>query len=165
MPIVLNGSTGITSPAIDLSSPLPVQEGGTGQSTVSGEIVETTKSQTLTNKTALGLRSTYNVSNLGSVTGSVNIDLSLVHEFVFTVSGNVNLSFSNSPAVGTSQVVYLRIANGAAFAIDFPVGTRFDNLTLPTLTASGVDLLGVKWDSITSSYMVFVIGLNVGAPA
>lgn len=165
MSVIINGTTGISAPALDLSTPLPIQEGGTGKTTVSGEIVETSKTQTLTNKTALGLRSTYTVANLGSVTGTVTVNLSLAHEFVFTVAGNITLSFTNSPAAGTSQVVYLRITNGAAFAVDFPAGTRFDNLTLPTLTASGVDMLGVKWDSITSSYMVFVIGLNVGAPA
>lgn len=36
MSITLNGSSGITSPALDLTTPLPITEGGTGASTADG---------------------------------------------------------------------------------------------------------------------------------
>lgn len=113
--------------------------------------------------TATGLK--FTVSALGNITGATTIDLATAQEFTATVTGNVTLSFANAPAAGESQVVYLRLSNAGAFTITWPAGTKFDDSTAPELTATGADLLGVKYDATTSTYMVFVIGLNVGVAA
>lgn len=107
----------------------------------------------------------FTVVPLGNINAPVNLDLSTAQEFTATVTGDMTVSFTNAPGVDESQVVYLRLTNPGAFAITWPVGTQFDSVTAPTLSPEGVDLLGVKYDSTTSSYAVFVIGLNVGVPA
>ena len=104
---------------------------------------------------------TYVVADLGSVSGATEIDLSDAQEFTSTITGNTTFSFSNAPAAGQSQVVYLRLTNAGAYTITWPAGTMFAGAEAPTLTASGVDLLGVKYDPMTGTYMVFVIGLEV----
>lgn len=111
---------------------------------------------------ATGLK--YTVSALGNITGATAIDLATAQEFTGTLTGDVTVSFTNAPAADQSQIIYLRLTNAGAFAITWPADTKFDTATAPTLTADGVDLIGVKYDSVTSTYMVFVIGLNVGVP-
>ncbi|OWT55273.1 hypothetical protein [Candidimonas nitroreducens] len=101
----------------------------------------------------------FNVSALGNVSGSQTIDLSSATEFTMTVTGDTTFAFSNAPASGESQVVYLRIEDGGAHTVAWPSGTQFDDSgTAPELTSSGVDLLGVKRDSTTSTNMIFVLG-------
>jgi hypothetical protein len=58
--------------------------------------------------------------------------------------------------------VYLRLTNAGSATITWPASTKFASKTAPTFTTSGVDLVGVKYDQITSTYMVFVVGLNIG---
>jgi len=57
---------------------------------------------------------TYVVADLGSVSGATEIDLSDAQEFTSAITGNTTFSFSNAPAAGQSQVVYLRLTNAGA---------------------------------------------------
>lgn len=99
------------------------------------------------------------VTALGTITGTNTLDLSAAAEFTATLTATaVTFAFSNAPAAGRSQVVYLRLTNAGLCTITWPTLTKFAGGTLGTLTSAGTDLLGVKYDSTTSTYMVFAIG-------
>lgn len=103
----------------------------------------------------------YTVSALGNVSGTKTMDLAAAGEFTMTITGATTFAFTNTLAASRSEVVYLRITNGGSATITWPASTKFAAATAPTLTASGTDLLGVKYDTTTSTYMVFVIGLAI----
>lgn len=98
---------------------------------------------------------------LGSVSGTQTLNWAIASEWSFTVSAATTLAFTNPPASGFGEVVYLRITNGGAFTLTWPTGTQFAGGSAPTLTASGVDIIGVRYDTIAAQYQVFPIGLNV----
>lgn len=104
----------------------------------------------------------YSVQAIGTAPSTVTMDLGSYSEFMMTISVATTLAFTNTPAAGTSQVVYIRFTNAGSATVTWPTGTKFAGLTAPTFTASGVDLVGVTYDTATSTYMVFVIGLNIG---
>ena len=103
----------------------------------------------------------YTVSALGNVSGTKTMDLAAAGEFTMTITGATTFAFTNTLSAGRSEVVYLRITNGGSATITWPASTKFAAGTAPTLTTSGTDLLGVKYDTTTSTYMVFVIGLAI----
>lgn len=104
----------------------------------------------------------YTVQALGSVSGAHTLDLSAASEFTMTITGATTLAFTNTLAVNTSEVVIIRFTNAGSAVVTWPTGTQFAAKTAPTFTASGIDVVGVVYDTTTSTYMVFVIGLNVG---
>lgn len=131
---------------------------------ISGNVT-TTGVQTLSNKTFTGAKIT--LSALGTLTtGTTTIDLASAQAFTATItaSNTITIAFSNAPSAGTSQVVLLRLTNAGAGAIVWPANSKFAGGTSPTLTTSGVDVLGVYYDVTTTTYMVFVIGLDVKVP-
>jgi len=123
-----------------------------------GEVTLTT-AQTLSNKTITSAK--YVVSALGSISGTNTLDLATATEFTATLTGATTFAFSNAPGAGAGQVVYLRLTNAGSTTITWPLNTKFAGGTAPTLTISGVDLLAVKYDLTTTTYQVFVIGLDV----
>lgn len=133
-------------------------KGADGTNGTNGEVTLST-AQTISNKTIVSAR--YTVTALGSVSGTQTLDLSTATEFTATIAGATTFAFSNAPAAGTAQVDYLRLTNAGSATITWPANTKFASGAAPTLTSSGVDVLAVKWDPTTSTYMVFVIGLDV----
>lgn len=108
------------------------------------------------------------VSALGTLTtGTTTLDLKTaqVYTATITAANTITFAFSNAPASGQSQVVLLRLTNAGGGTIVYPANTKFAGGVAPTLTASGVDILGVYYDVTTTTYMVFVIGLDVKVPA
>jgi hypothetical protein len=106
--------------------------------------------------------STYSVSPLGNVSGSpVTVNLSTAAEFSMTITGATTFAFSNAPGSNLGQVVYFRMTNAGSATISWPTGTLFAGGTAPTFTASGIDLIGIRYDATSSVYTVFVIGLNL----
>jgi hypothetical protein len=103
----------------------------------------------------------YTVTALGSISGTQTLNLATASEWTMTITGATTIAFSNVPAAGNSQVVYIRFTNAGSAAITWPSGTQFPAGTAPTFTTSGVDLIGVKYDTTSSTYFVFVIGLNM----
>lgn len=101
------------------------------------------------------------VINLGSMTGTVNIDLAAGGEFYGTIAGATTITFTNAPAAGQSQIVLLRLTNPGAFAITWPAGTKFPGGSLGTLTAAGVDELGIKRDNVFGAYVVRVLAKDI----
>jgi hypothetical protein len=104
---------------------------------------------------------TYTVTALGSISGTQTLNLATASEWTMTITGATTIAFSNAPAANTAQVVYIRFTNAGSAAITWPSGTQFAGGTAPTFTTSGIDLIGVKYDTTSSTYFVFVIGLNM----
>lgn len=133
-------------------------KGADGTNGTNGE-VSLTAAQTISNKTIVSAK--YTVSALGSISGSNTLDLAAATEFTATLTGATTFAFSNAPGAGSGQVVYLRLTNAGATTITWPANTKFAGGTAPTLTSAGVDVLAVKYDLATTTYQVFVIGLDV----
>ena len=103
----------------------------------------------------------YTVSALGSVSGTQTLNLGSATEFTMTITGATTLAFTNTLGTNQSEVVYIRFTNAGSAAITWPSGAQFAGGTAPTFTTSGIDLIGVKYDTTSSTYFVFVIGLNM----
>lgn len=116
--------------------------------------VDTTKSRLLKGQE---LR----VTAMGNITGATTIDLSAGNVVTATATGNVTFSFSNVPGANQSQVQTLRLTNGGAFTLTWPANTKFAGGIPPTLTAAGIDYLGIYYDLTTTSYVVFLLGKDV----
>ena len=107
------------------------------------------------------------LSDLGTLTtGTTTINLATAQVFTATITAanTITVAFSNAPAAGQSQVVLLRLINAGSGTIVWPASTKFTGGIAPTLTVSGVDVLGVYYDVTTTTYMVFTVGLNVKVP-
>jgi hypothetical protein len=115
-------------------------------------------SPTITGRTQSDAYS-YTVIALGNQSGTLNLNLTNASEWTVTVTGNLTFAFTNSLASNTSQVIYLRLTNAGAYNIYWPTSTQFAAGTAPTFTTSGTDLIAVKYDTTSATYMVFVIGL------
>jgi hypothetical protein len=138
---------------------------GTSKTAPTGDVVGTTDAQTLSAKTLTGAKVT--VSALGTLTtGTTTLDLATAQVFTATItaSDTITFAFSNAPSSGQSQVVLLRLIDAGGGTIVWPANTKFTAGAAPTLTASGVDVIGVYYDVTTTTYMVFVIGLDVKVP-
>jgi hypothetical protein len=120
----------------------------------------------LTNPTFTGRvqsdASSYTVDALGNVSGNVTLNLGTASEWTMTITGTTTFTFTNTLAANLSEVVYLRLVNAGSATINWPALTKFAGKTAPSYTVSGTDLFGVKYDTTSSSYMVFVVGLNIG---
>jgi hypothetical protein len=160
------GSTGLTpstttTGAVTVAGTLAVANGGTGVTTSTGSSAVVLS----TTPTLTGPR--FIVSALGTLTtGTTTIDLATANSYsaTITASNTITIAFSNAPSAGNSQVVLLRLTNAGGGTLVWPANTKFAAGTAPTLTASGVDVLGVYYDVTTTTYMIFVIGLDVKVP-
>jgi hypothetical protein len=104
----------------------------------------------------------FSTSALGSVSGTQTLNLGLFTEFTMTITAATTFAFTNTLASNTSEVVFLKMTNAGAFTITWPASTKFAAKTAPTFTTSGVDIVGVLYDTDTATYMVLVVGLNIG---
>ena len=117
--------------------------------------------------TPVFIASRVTVSALGTLTtGTTTIDLATaqVYTATITASNTITIAFSNAPSAGQSQIVLLRLTDAGGGTIVYPANTKITAGTAPTLTTSGVDVLGVYYDVTTTTYMLFVIGLDVKVP-
>lgn len=98
------------------------------------------------------------LSNLGSLSGAQNIDVSTAQVFTFTVTGALAISFTNVAAGTLVTGVILRITNPGVAAITWPAGVRWPAGTEPDWTVDGIDLVvlltfdnGASWDAVRVS--------------
>ena len=78
-------------------------------------------------------------SDLGT---GVNIDISLGNYFTKTIAAVTTFTVSNVPTSGTVASFILDLTNGGAFTVTWWTGMKWAYGTVPTLTASGRDILG-----------------------
>ena len=118
-------------------------------------ITTATNTQTLTNKTVTGLKETK------VAMGSDNIDLSTGNYFTKTIAGATTLTVSNTAASGSVSAFVLELTNGGSATVTFFSGVTWAAATAPTLTASGVDVLGFFTTDGGTTWRGFVLGLGM----
>ena len=161
---VANGGTGITSFGAGVATFL----GTPSSANLATAVTDETGSGALvfgTTPVLVGSRIT--VSALGTLTtGTTTIDLATaqVYTATITAANTITVAFSNAPSAGQSQVVLLRLTDAGGGTIVWPANTKFTAGTAPVFTVSGVDVIGIYYDVTTTTYMVFVIGLDVKVP-
>jgi hypothetical protein len=100
--------------------------------------------------------------DLGSGTA---IDVSLGGLFYRTISGATTFTVSNVPSSGTVASFMLSLTNGGSAAITWWSGMRWPGGVAPTLTASGMDVLGFYTRDGGTTWTGLVLGRDVKAPA
>lgn len=98
----------------------------------------------------------------GSDGGAIAINLTLGNVATLTVQdAETTLSFTNPSATGKACSFTLILTNGASQTLNFPASVDWaNNGTAPTLTASGVDILGFMTIDAGTTWYGFVGGLN-----
>lgn len=74
--------------------------------------------------------------------GANDIDLATGNVFTKTITTTTTLTVSNVLASGNANSFILELTNGGAYAITYPLGSKFAGGIAFTLTASGKDILG-----------------------
>ena len=176
---ISQGGTGQTTASAAFNALAPAQTGNSGKflttdgtNTSWGNVSTPSATETLSNKTlsspivnsplVKGERAV--VSSLGTLsTGTTTIDLSTAQIFTATITAEatVTFAFTNAPAASQGQMVMLRLTNAGSGTINWPASTKYYGGSLPALTASGVDMLGVFYDTVTSTYVIFVLGKDI----
>jgi len=107
---------------------------------------------TISNSTVTG----FNLANysttrrdLGNITGTATMDLSLANDFTATVTGNVTVALTNYPSSGVVGCS-LSLVNGGAYTITF-TNAKYPAATAPSLSTSGIDTITfVTYDNGTT---------------
>lgn len=85
----------------------------------------------------------YQISLLGNVSGTTNLDLDAANFFACTVTGSTTFAPTNVPASGKWCGFLLEITNGG-INVNWPSGTTWPSgLTPASLTVSGVDIVSM----------------------
>lgn len=98
----------------------------------------------------------------GNVSGTYAINLSTANVHSATVTGNVTVSFTNVPA-GSNQTVslVLTLTNGGAHTITWPASVKWPGASVPSLTASGTDVLIFFTNNNGTTWYGFLSGANL----
>lgn len=152
---------------------LTVPSGGSGAATLTGylkgngtsaftgaasiPVADVTGAAPLASPTFTGTATTATADLLGPVRSNVTtvsasaIDCSLGNYFIKTASGALTWTFTNVPATRAFSVL-LELTNGGTGTQTWPAAVKWPGGTAPTLTASGVDVLGFITDDGGTSW-------------
>ena len=93
-----------------------------------------------------------------------DIDLSLGNYFTRTISGATTLTVSNVATSGDVAAFILVLTDGGSATVTYFSGVTFAGGTAPTLTASGVDILGFFTINGGTTWRGLVLALDIKAP-
>jgi hypothetical protein len=146
----------------------------------SGDIVGTTDTQTITNKTlgATELSGTLSMADnivdqavlqdyaiqgvaVGNVGATRTFDLETGNFFSATLDQASMFTFSNPVASGDFCGFIMELTNGGAFTITWPASVDWPGGTPPTLTAAGVDQLVFTTRDGGTTWFGLVAGLDI----
>lgn len=136
--------TGNADTATKLATPRAINGvnfDGTANISIAVGDVTLTGTQTLTNKTL----TTPLITGTREVRVAMpanDINLGTGNLFTKTISGATTLTVSNTPTTGNAASFILELTNAGIAAITWFSGVKWAGGTAPTLTASGVDVLG-----------------------
>ena len=137
-----NTISGIVASSFVLSNASGNLDGSAAQKVIpAGVVVGTTDAQTLSNKTI----TTPLITGTREVRVAMPanaIDLATGNLFTKTISGATTFTVSNVPTTGNAASFILELTNAGFAAITWFSGVKWAGGTAPTLTASGVDVLG-----------------------
>jgi len=153
MAVIINGTTGIDTPAITgMTTPLTVAQGGTGAATLAGAniaLVNTAQSFTAAQR-----------GSISTLTDGATItpDFSVANNFTVTLGGNRTLANPTNLTAGQSGSIF--IVQDATGSRTLAYGSYWDFAnggTAPTLTttANAVDRIDYVVRSTTSIHAVF----------
>lgn len=140
----LNAKAPLASPALTGTPTAPTAAVGTNTTqlaTTAHVFAERAATATLTNKTLTTPVLTGTCEVRVAMPANA-IDLSAGNVFTKTISGATTLTVSNTPTTGNAASFLLELTNAGSAAITWFSGVKWAGGTAPTLTASGVDVLG-----------------------
>lgn len=132
---VTNGGTGITSFGAGVATWL----GTPSSANLAAAVTDETGSGLLvfgTTPVITGLR------EKSAAVAASDIDLSLGNYFTKTISGTTTFTVSNVATSGDVAAFILILTNGGSATVNWFSGVTWNNATPPTLTTSGIDILG-----------------------
>jgi hypothetical protein len=147
MASTINASTSPTTGIIttaDSSGDLALQNNGTTALTLSGGKV-VTPILTGTKETQVAISASA-------------IDLATGNYFTKTISGTTTFTISNAASSGTVNSFILQLTNGGSATVNWFSGVKWAGGTAPTLTSSGVDVLGFYSIDGGTTWESFVLG-------
>lgn len=164
--LTFSGSPITTSGTLTLGGTLAVANGGTGATTLTSNYVlkgngtsAVSASQIFDNGTNVGINQASPASKLdlnGGFAGNPTavpasaVDCSVGNFFTKTASGALTWTFTSVPASRAFSFL-LELTNGGTGTQTWPTSVKWPGGTAPTLTTSGVDVLGfITYDSGTT---------------
>jgi hypothetical protein len=98
----------------------------------------------------------------GTGGGTQDLDLTLGNVQTATVDTGANtFTFSNPSATGIAYGFTFIVTNGGSQTVTWPASVDWVAATVPTLTASGVDVLAFLTRDAGTTWLGFVVGLDV----
>lgn len=98
----------------------------------------------------------------GNISGPVTINLELGSLQKGTVTGSTTISISGVAAAGQVSSVILHIVNGGAFSVNYGASVIWPNMTPPTFTANGTDIVLFYTFNGGTSWYGILAAANVG---